>query len=98
MGMKIISYNIRGLGGVAKKKEICNIIKSHKPTFVCIQETKVEVMDRHMCCSMWGSNDFEFVSKPLEGRSGRILTMWDRRKFIAQNVMILNDLVWVEGF
>ncbi|XP_058774728.1 uncharacterized protein LOC131649000 [Vicia villosa] len=95
--MKIISYNTRGLGGVAKKKEILNMIKVQKPTFVCIQETKVEVLDRNICFSMWGSNEFDFASKPSEGRSGGIVTMWDRSKFELQNSRILNHAIWVEG-
>lgn len=91
--MKIISYNIRGLGGLAKKKEILNIIKAPKPTFMCNQETNMEVMDRYVCFSIWGSNEFEYASKPYEGRSGGILTMWDIIKFIVQNIMIFNHVV-----
>lgn len=39
--MKVVSYNIRDLGGRIKKKEIRET--------VCIQETKLERVDRRMC-------------------------------------------------
>lgn len=38
--MKILSYNIRGVGGSVKKQEIKGIIGNFCPDFVCIQEIK----------------------------------------------------------
>lgn len=61
--MKLISYNIRGLGGLAKKKEMLNLIRKQKPNLICIQETKMEFINRALCYLMWGSNDFDFAFK-----------------------------------
>lgn len=47
--MKIVSYNIRNLGGRIKKKEIRETTRIQKPDTVCIQETKLERVDRRMC-------------------------------------------------
>ena len=65
--MKLISYNIRGLGGLAKKKEIQRLIQIHKLDVICIQETKMEIIERNVCSMMWGSSEFEFAFKPSEG-------------------------------
>lgn len=43
--MKLISYNIRGLGGKVKKKEIQKLVREQKPNMLCVQETKMEVVD-----------------------------------------------------
>jgi exonuclease III len=75
--MRIISYNIRGLGGLAKKKEIQKLISSQKPKVLCIQETKMEVIEQSIITWMWGSSDCDFAFKPSEGRSGGLLTIWD---------------------
>lgn len=73
--MKLISYNVRGLSGIVKKREIQSLLPKHKPTILCIQETSMKVIKRKICCLVWGSNDFDFLFKPSKGRSGGILTI-----------------------
>ncbi|KAK2372032.1 DNA-(apurinic or apyrimidinic site) endonuclease [Trifolium repens] len=79
--MKLISYNIRGLGGKAKKSDIRKIILQNSPDLVCIQETKAEKLDRRTCTSLWGSYEFDFVFKEADGRSGGLLTIWGLKSF-----------------
>jgi exonuclease III len=43
--MKYISYNIRGLGSWEKRKEIQKLVKQHRPWILCVQETKLEVIN-----------------------------------------------------
>lgn len=38
--MKMLSYNIRGLGGRVKKSKIRNIVVKENIEFVCIQEQR----------------------------------------------------------
>lgn len=47
---------------------------------MCIQETKMDVLDRKNYYLLWGSNDFDFVSNLSIGRYGGILTTWDKRQ------------------
>jgi len=47
--MKIISFNIRGLGAVVKKREIRRLVLEKKPAVLCIQEMKMEVVDEFLC-------------------------------------------------
>lgn len=56
--MKLISYNIRGLGGKVKKKEIQKLVREQKPNMLCVQETKMEVVDRKVCAQLWDCDDF----------------------------------------
>jgi len=43
--MKIISWNIRGLGGFEKRREVSQLMREKKPFIVCFQETKLTVFD-----------------------------------------------------
>lgn len=43
--MKIISWNVRGLGGLEKRKEVRALIQDKCPFILCIQETKLQVCD-----------------------------------------------------
>lgn len=47
--MRILSYNIQGLGSVVKKKEIEEIVSKHKIDFCCIQERKLESVHELDC-------------------------------------------------
>jgi exonuclease III len=75
--MKIISFNIRGLGAAEKKKEVRRLVSERKPSVLCIQESKLEVVDDFLCRSLWGSDPMAFSFKPSVGASGGIITVWD---------------------
>jgi exonuclease III len=74
---KIISYNIRGLGGVEKRKEILHLIYEKNPVVVCIQESKMEVVDQFLVASLWGSTDVGFSFRPSVWASRGIITLWN---------------------
>jgi len=50
--MKIISFNIRGLGATEKRTEIRRLVSERKSTVLCIQESKLEVVDEFLCRSL----------------------------------------------
>jgi exonuclease III len=82
---------------LAKKKEIQKLIHSQRPDVICIQETKMEVVERSMCTWLWGSDEFGFTFKPAEGRSGGLLTIWNSNVLVSQKTSILNHTLWLEG-
>lgn len=51
--MKVLTYNIRGLGGRAKRKVIKKLIAKEGVELLCIQEIKVEVITKEMCVAVW---------------------------------------------
>lgn len=68
--MKILSYNIRGLGGILKKKEIREVIEKERVDFVCIQETKKDAIDRKLVESIWRYGEVDWVYAGAMGKSG----------------------------
>jgi exonuclease III len=51
--MKLVSWNVRGLGGPEKKREVRSLIKEKCPFIVCLQETKLQNCDISVCSAMW---------------------------------------------
>jgi len=47
--MKLISMNIRGLGGRIKRKYISDLIKKQQVGFICLQETKCGHNSKERC-------------------------------------------------
>lgn len=79
--MKIISFNIRGLGGRVKKRELKQLGIYHKPDMVCIQETKLQTIDRHICAQLWPDDEFDWVGKSSVRRARGLLIMWSKVMF-----------------
>lgn len=75
VAIKLVTYNIRGLGGRVKKKEVKELVRSQKPDLLCLQETKMEGIDRRLCSLLWEGGDFEWESKDAVGRSGGLLVI-----------------------
>ena len=78
--MKIISWNVRGLGGFEKRREVCNLVREKKPLILCIQETKLVSIDVQLSQSLWGGVDVYFTFKPSIGESGVLLSLWDSKE------------------
>ncbi|KAL8557052.1 hypothetical protein ACS0TY_004501 [Phlomoides rotata] len=48
------SFNVRGLGKKAKRREIREMIAKYRIEFCCLQEIKLELMEDSICTSVWG--------------------------------------------
>ena len=55
--MSLISWNIRGLGARPKRRALKNLINTHNPTFVFIQEIKLEELNQKTLQACWNIND-----------------------------------------
>jgi exonuclease III len=75
--MKIILWNVRGLGSVEKWKEVRNLVEEKGPSILCIQETKMPVYDDVLCDSLWAGTPHSFSYGPSVGASGGLLILWD---------------------
>lgn len=42
---KIISYNVRGLGGFEERSEVRRLVEDKKPFVLCLQESKLSMVD-----------------------------------------------------
>jgi exonuclease III len=96
--MKYISYNIRGLGSWEKRKEIQKLVKQHRPWILCVQETKLEVINEFLCVSLWGNQNFGFSYRPSVGASGGILTLWNKDEVDVRITRSMAHVIIIQGF
>jgi exonuclease III len=76
---KILSWNVRGLNMVDKRMKIKSLLQEWKVDIVCLQETKVQNVNRELVQSLWGCNQVDLCALGPQGASGGILLIWDRR-------------------
>lgn len=96
--MKILSYNVRGLGGRLKKLEVRNLVQKHCLDVFCLQETKLDSITAKLCSYLWGNDDFDSCFKQAEGRSGGFIMIWGESKFALSEVIQGRHFVELQVF
>jgi exonuclease III len=95
--MKIVSWNVRGLRGFEKRKEVRNMVCEKRPFIVCLQETKLLQIDNFVCSSLWGNTSVDFSFRPSVGASGGLLIMWDVEEVVIHASFSFDHVVAVQG-
>lgn len=75
--MKILIWNLRGLGSKSKRCSIKRKLKEWGVDMVLIQETKREVISEKFVRSVWPSTIFEFVEVNAVERASDLLYIWN---------------------
>ena len=79
--MKLIAWNIRGIGNRGKQRNLSNRIKEEKPDMVFIQETKCS-MDKIIEIHNKWLIKYEYLEvKEKNSVGGGMLMLWDPQKF-----------------
>jgi exonuclease III len=82
---RIVFWNARGVNSRAPQNVVANLVVSERISILCIQETKLGVVDDQLILSIIGpSFDYHFV--PAVETRGGILDAWHRDKWAASNV------------
>ncbi|XVF28737.1 hypothetical protein REPUB_Repub15cG0055700 [Reevesia pubescens] len=55
--MRILTWNIGGLGKKNKRISVKRVVRTHKLDLLHLQETKLEAVDYRCIRVLWGSND-----------------------------------------
>lgn len=95
--ISILSWNIRGLTPRVKRSSLRKIISSHDPTFVFIQETKMEEINLRIIKTCWKSDDIEWIYSPSAGTSGGILSIWDKSAFTIESNIVTRNWIAING-
>lgn len=75
--MKVITYNVRGLGGFEKRAEVRRLVQDKHPFVFCLQESKLSVVDKFLIKSLWGSDPCGFSFQASAGASGGLIIVWN---------------------
>jgi exonuclease III len=74
MNLKLLNWNVRGINNLAKRQVVLLFISSLECNFVCLQETKVEVVTRALVIENLGPRFGDnFIFLPADGTRGGIL-------------------------
>ncbi|KAL8530707.1 hypothetical protein ACS0TY_007661 [Phlomoides rotata] len=95
--MKVMTFNVRGLGKRMKRKEVKSIIKNNDMDLCCIQETKLEKLESRIGYEIWPGNDFDWAWRDAEGRSGGLISIWNRKLFEKTSSWHSKGLLVVNG-
>jgi exonuclease III len=93
---KIISWNVRGPNSIARQQEIKQLISVCKPDLICLQETKLQVVNISMIRNTLGldfNNNFVFL--PADGTRGGILIAARTSFLLLQNSFTTNHSIIV---
>ncbi|XP_071699063.1 uncharacterized protein [Rutidosis leptorrhynchoides] len=97
--MKIVSYNLRGFcsGKECKVGDVKKLIRSEKPSFLALKETKKHLVNFQWIQSLWGSTECDFIQQEMIGKSGGQLLIWDKKMFEATDVIKIDRVVGKRG-
>ena len=73
----VLSWNPRGLNDPAKRDSVREFVSPLRANIVCLQETKMEVIDRYTVSQCLGPSFDEFFYLPARETRGGILLAWD---------------------
>ena len=73
MKVKILSWNVRGVNDFEKKKFIRNFIRTQKVYLVCLQETKIQGMNKALVHSIGVGRCLDWKALDAEGTAGGTL-------------------------
>ena len=95
--MKLVSWNVRGLGSFEKRREVRQLVVEKKPFILCLQETKLAVCDDTLCLSMWGDPKHAFSYRPSRGASGGLLIIWDTMEVEVWSTVSQDQVLIIHG-
>ena len=75
--MKVVSYNVRGLGGLEKRSEVRRLVQEKNPFVLCIQESKLGVVDDYVIKAIWGDTPYGYSFQSSVGAFGGLITVWN---------------------
>src|ERR1044072_4379111 len=82
--MIVLSLNVRGIGSSIKQQAMRCLISKYKVDLICLQESKLEVVDVNLCRRIWGDAVFEWEFIPAISRGGGLICIW--RRGLLQNL------------
>ena len=73
----IMCWNVRGLYYPAKREAIHEVATTNRISIMCLQHTKLAIMDQRMCSEIGGPRLNNFSYLPADGSRGGAATFWD---------------------
>jgi len=95
--MRIISFNIRGIGGPENGRYPRDIIMKEEIDMTCIQETKQTNITDEKCYVVWCDNNIEQTHHGSENGAEGILCIWNKYSFSLSKSRSSKGFIILEG-
>lgn len=95
--MKVMSYNVRGLGGGEKRVEMRRLVQEKISMVLCIQESKLSVVSNGLIKMVWGDALCGYLFQPSAGASGGPITVWDVSRVDVSSSMSFGHVLVIKG-
>ena len=69
----IMSWNVRGLNDRARRDAVRTLVDDIRPSIVCLQETKLDVISQYLVFAMLGMSFADFAYLPASNTRGSVL-------------------------
>jgi exonuclease III len=93
--MKVVSHNMRGWGGSAKRRRLSSFLQQGKFDVCLLQETKKSSIEDFLIHNLWGHKDVRWVAKDSAGLSGGLLIFWNPTCFNLINSFFGDDFLGI---
>ncbi|KAH7677392.1 DNase I-like protein, partial [Dioscorea alata] len=84
--MKIISWNVRGLGMPSKLYLVKDFLLLNHVDIYCIQESKLSLVDNSICRSIGGTRLDHYSYIPALGSAGGMIVGWNNILFEGHKI------------
>jgi exonuclease III len=95
--MKIISWNVRGLGGFEKKREVSRLVREKNPFILCLQESKLSAVNNMVRNAIWNDDNVDFSFQPSIGASGGLVTLWNCNEVEVWSSFNMDYVLGIQG-
>lgn len=95
--LKMMSWNIRGLGRNDKRAKIKKLVSERKINVLLLQESKRSSVDVRFVKSLWPWESLQFMAVDLEGSAGGLLCVWNLDVFKIEECCSARSFILVSG-
>ncbi|MCI74998.1 hypothetical protein A2U01_0096264, partial [Trifolium medium] len=61
-------------------RRVRELVRREKVDILALQEAKIEGANNSLCREVWGYDNVVWISNPTIGRSGGLITLWNKEK------------------
>ncbi|KAL4366199.1 hypothetical protein GQ457_05G012670 [Hibiscus cannabinus] len=97
MNLKLVSWNVRGLGRAEKVRAVRKLVWRSKATVLFLQESKLSTIKPGLVDRVWGSKPGNMFSVPSNGTAGGLISVVDPNVFCVDKQVMEDRVIMLEG-
>ena len=94
MNCQLLNWNVRGLNDGARQDSVSELVRTTSATIVCLQETKMQAMDRNVVRRTVGAKfENSYIVLPVEQTRGGIFLAVNEDFFDLSEVVLTANAI-----